>query len=76
MLGVLAAVNGGAATLLWILAVVLVIAGPDFPEKSGWRRRQSRRNPLSFQPTRRATFPKLPGPSAFTRNIFFGSCAI
>jgi len=27
MLGVLAALNGGAATLLWILAVVLVIAG-------------------------------------------------
>jgi hypothetical protein len=27
MLGLLAAVDGGAATLLWILAVVLVIAG-------------------------------------------------
>ncbi|HEY2802936.1 MAG TPA: GPGG-motif small membrane protein [Actinomycetota bacterium] len=27
MLGLLAAVNGGAATLLWVLAVVLVIAG-------------------------------------------------
>jgi hypothetical protein len=27
MLSMLAAVNGGAATLLWILAVVLVIAG-------------------------------------------------
>ena len=27
MLGLLAAVNGGVATLLWILAVVLVIAG-------------------------------------------------
>jgi hypothetical protein len=27
MLGLLAALNGGAATLLWILAVVLVIAG-------------------------------------------------
>jgi len=27
MLGFLAAVDGGAATLLWILAVVLVIAG-------------------------------------------------
>jgi hypothetical protein len=27
MLGMLAAVDGGAATLLWILAVVLVIAG-------------------------------------------------
>ena len=27
MFGLLAAVDGGAATLLWILAVVLVIAG-------------------------------------------------
>jgi hypothetical protein len=27
MLSILAAANGGAATLLWILAVVLVIAG-------------------------------------------------
>ncbi len=27
MIGLLAAVDGGAATLLWILAVVLVIAG-------------------------------------------------
>ena len=27
MLGLLAAVDGGAATLLWILAVILVIAG-------------------------------------------------
>jgi hypothetical protein len=27
MLAVLAAVDGGAATLLWILAVILVIAG-------------------------------------------------
>ncbi|MFL5738545.1 MAG: GPGG-motif small membrane protein [Actinomycetota bacterium] len=27
MLGLFAAVDGGAATLLWILAVVLVIAG-------------------------------------------------
>jgi hypothetical protein len=27
MLGMLAALNGGAATLLWILAVILVIAG-------------------------------------------------
>jgi hypothetical protein len=27
MLGMLAALSGGAATLLWILAVILVIAG-------------------------------------------------
>ena len=27
MLGTLAALSGGAATLLWILAVILVIAG-------------------------------------------------